>query len=79
VLVRLGKPADAIPHYQEALRIRPDHADAHHNWGVALAQQGKYAEAIEQFQHALDINPGHIEARDYLERATRALQRPPTP
>ena len=77
-LVRLGKPGEAIGHYQEALHIRPDHADAHHNWGVALAQQGKYAEAIEQFRQALAINPAHVEAKDYLERATRALGRPPT-
>ena len=74
-LVRLGRPDEAIGHYREALRIRPNHADAEHNWGVALARQGKLAEAIEHFRRALAIEPGHAEAKDYLEKATRLLER----
>lgn len=37
VLHRLGRSAEAIPHYRQALRLRPDHAETHHNLGVALA------------------------------------------
>src|SRR5213078_4713540 len=62
-LVGQGKPAEAIEHFQQALRIRPD-ADAHNNWGLALAQQGKPAEAIEHFREALRIKPDLAEAHN---------------
>ncbi len=75
VLVRAGKPDDAIEHYKKALWIRPDHADAQHNWGVALAREGKLAEAIDHFKLALAIDPNHAEAKDYLARATELLRR----
>ena len=56
-LARQGKLAEAIAHYEQALRIKPDHSAAHTNWGDALAQQGKPAEAIEHYQQALHVKP----------------------
>ena len=69
--MRVNEPDRAILHYQAALDIRPDHADAHHNWGVALARQGRLPDAITQFRMALAIRPDHAEAREYLQRATQ--------
>jgi tetratricopeptide (TPR) repeat protein len=69
----LNRLDEAIGHYEAALRIRPDNAEAQHNWGVALARQGKFAPAIEHFRAALAIDPNHVEARRYLEKATRLL------
>src|SRR5438552_7556402 len=40
VLGQQGKPADAIEHFRQALRIQPENAETHNNWGVALTQQG---------------------------------------
>jgi len=57
VLNRQGRPAEAIDHFQQALRLKPDFPLAHNNWGVALTQQGKLAEAIDQFQQALRLKP----------------------
>src|SRR5438552_1214159 len=45
-----GKLAEAIEHFQEALRIKPDDALAHTNLGLALTLQGKLAEAFEHLQ-----------------------------
>src|SRR3989454_941814 len=56
-LDRRGKLAEAIEHYRQALRIKPDYALAHTNWGVALGRQGKPAEAIEHYRQALRIKP----------------------
>ena len=67
---------EAIPHYETALRIRPDNADAQHNWGVALAQEKRFPEAIEHFRAALAIEPGHVEARQYLGLARRLAVEP---
>src|SRR3989475_10767380 len=57
-LDRRGKLAEAIEHYRQALRIKPDYALAHTNWGAALGRQGKPAEAIDHYRQALRIKPG---------------------
>jgi len=62
----------AIEHCPTALH--PDDAEAHTNWGNALAQQGKLAEAIEHYQQVLQIKPDHAEARANLLQAQRALE-----
>ena len=41
VLAGDGHLDDAIAHYREAVRLRPDFAEAHSNLGVALADQGQ--------------------------------------
>jgi len=43
---------EAIEHFRQALRIRPDYAAAHANWGLALEKQGREREAQEHFEEA---------------------------
>ncbi len=57
-----GRVEEAISHYVEALRIKPDYADAHNNLGVVLAGQGKLEEAIRHQSEALRLKPRHPEA-----------------
>ena len=52
-----GKHAEAIPHFAEAVRIRPNYFDALANWGQALRDQGKAAEAVGFLQRALRLKP----------------------
>jgi tetratricopeptide (TPR) repeat protein len=52
-----GRIEDAIRHYTQALRIKPNFADARINIGVAQAAQGKYDEAICHYREALRIRP----------------------
>ena len=40
-LARLGKRAEAIERYQQALRLKPDNADAHTNWGRGTRSAGQ--------------------------------------
>ncbi len=61
-LAQQGKLAEAIEHYQAALRLQPDHAAAHGHMGNALAQEGKLAEAIEHYQTALRLQPDYADA-----------------
>ncbi|UCE99176.1 MAG: tetratricopeptide repeat protein [Planctomycetota bacterium] len=65
-LSQQGKLDEAIKHYTEALRIRPDFAVAHTNLGHALARQGKLEEAITHYAEALHLNPTSTEAHYYL-------------
>jgi Flp pilus assembly protein TadD len=52
-----GKQAEAILHFSEAVRIRPNYFDALANWGQALRDQGKADEAVGFFQQALRVKP----------------------
>jgi len=56
-LIGEGRPAEAIPHLREALRLRPDYADAHLELGVALAAQGDLLAAIDHYRKALRLSP----------------------
>jgi len=57
ILIRQGRFDEARIHLQEALRLQPDHADAHANLGNVFAYQQRYDEAIAQYQQALRLNP----------------------
>ena len=66
-LSRARTVGEAIAHYSEALRIKPDYAIAHHNLGLVLVQQGKIEEAARHFETALKLNPSYQEARRALD------------
>ena len=59
-------------HFEQALRIRPDDAEAHYNLGVALEQVGRLQEAMVHYEHALWINPDHAKAQKALVRLRAA-------
>jgi tetratricopeptide (TPR) repeat protein len=65
-LVQLGRVRDAVGHYEQALRIRPDFAEAHCNLGVALENLGRAPEAIQHYEQALRIKPDLAEAHNNL-------------
>ena len=52
----------AIESYKQALRIKPDYADAYYNMGVALNDKGDPEAAIESYKQALKIKPDYAEA-----------------
>jgi predicted negative regulator of RcsB-dependent stress response len=61
-LVEQGKLTEAVASYQQALRLKPDYAEAQCNLGMALADQGKLTEAIACYQQALRLKPDLAEA-----------------
>jgi Flp pilus assembly protein TadD len=44
-------------HYQEAVRVNPNDAEAHFRLGTLLARQGRNQEAVTQLNEAIRINP----------------------
>ena len=60
--MRRGRVNEAIEHSEEALRIRPNDADAQNNLGLALLQNGDPKRAVAHFEKTLEINPGHMNA-----------------
>ena len=53
----------AIDSYKQALKIKPDYADAYYNMGIALKDKGDLEAAIESYKQALKINPDYAEAK----------------
>jgi tetratricopeptide (TPR) repeat protein len=68
-----GSIEEAMGHYKDALRIRPDYPQAHNNLGSILAEQGKLEEAIFHYRQALRLDPNYQKARDNLDVAIRNL------
>jgi tetratricopeptide (TPR) repeat protein len=66
--VEVGRIQDAIGHYELALRLKPDFAEAQYNLAVALEQAGRVQEAIGHYQQALHLKPDYIEAQSRLAR-----------
>jgi Flp pilus assembly protein TadD len=69
-----GRAPDAIAHLEEALRLRPDFAEAHNNLAVLYAGSGRLSDAISHLETALKLQPSFEDARKNLD-LFRALQR----
>jgi tetratricopeptide (TPR) repeat protein len=69
ILAGKGKFEEAISHFSEAVRIRPDKATLRNDLGRALASQGKLDESMSHFLEALRINPRNSAAHYYLGNA----------
>jgi len=56
---------EAIREYRDAIRIKPDDADAHINLGIALQAKGLPDEAIREYENFIRCAPpqyaGHLE------------------
>ena len=66
VLAAQGRTAEAIEHYQKALEIFPDCAEADNNLGTIFLNQGRLDEAAECYRRALEIYPGFAEPYNNL-------------
>jgi Flp pilus assembly protein TadD len=56
-LAERRQTADAVGHYREALRLKPDFSEAHGNLANALAKQGRAEEATREYLEALRLRP----------------------
>jgi lipoprotein NlpI len=68
-LLQQGKVAEAVPCFQQAAILKPDHAEAHSNLGVALLQQRKFKEAQASLQQAVRLKPDIAELHANLGMA----------
>ena len=65
-----GRGSEAIPHFQAALRTKPDSAVIHNNLGGAFSlEPGRLREALEEYRTALRLQPGYPDARYNLGMA----------
>jgi Flp pilus assembly protein TadD len=64
-----GRVDEATSHYQQAVQINPNYAEARFNLGTALFKKGSLDEAILQYQAALQIKPDYAKAHYNLGNA----------
>ena len=74
LLARLGRLEDAISQLDEALRLRPDSAEAHNDLGTVLMMAGQREKGFAHFSAALRLQPDLAVARDNFYRAQRELE-----
>jgi predicted Zn-dependent protease len=70
-----GRPREAIPHLQAALKLRPDLLPASLFLGADHMELGEPAEAVAPLRKFLAAEPGHLEARQMLADALLSLER----
>jgi protein O-GlcNAc transferase len=85
LLIRMGRPVDAMKAANAALSILPNSADVHTNLAVAAALTNQRAFADQHFRRAIELSPDHAQAivgyarflRDVgrVDRAVPLLQR----
>ena len=70
-----GRPAQALPLLERALRQRASDASLQANHGLALAHLGRHADALPPFERALALQPRMTEALSNKGWSLRALHR----
>ena len=61
-----GRLEEAVGHFEEAIRLRPQDADAYSRLAYALAKQRRLAEAVQEYEKALRLNPANAELHNDL-------------
>jgi len=56
----------ALPYFEEAIKKKPDFAEAHYWLGWAYGMLGRHKEAIEPFKEAIRLKPDYAEAHNDL-------------
>ncbi|MBN1341054.1 MAG: tetratricopeptide repeat protein [Phycisphaerae bacterium] len=72
MLMRRGKPQDALDHLRRAVDLRPGHVDAHNTLCSLLLQMNRPEEAVNEGKLAVEIRPDLPEAKFNLARALMA-------
>jgi tetratricopeptide (TPR) repeat protein len=70
-----GRPREAIPHLQAALKLRPDLLPASLFLGGAYVELGQFAPAVEPLQRVVAAQPDNLQARQMLADALLSLER----
>lgn len=68
--------ARATRELNEALRLKPDLAEAYLTRGAIYQSEGKALQAVPDLEHAVSLRPDHVKALVLLGRAYLQLERP---
>jgi tetratricopeptide (TPR) repeat protein len=72
-LIDAGRPAQALPHAEQALRLQPNYVVARYNLAMALHGAGQYRQAAEEFTATLRLAPDYAMAHNGLGLCLESL------
>jgi Flp pilus assembly protein TadD len=64
--LELGRPDQAVAHFQRSLALKGASANAHYNLGTALTVARRFEEAAYEFQQTIRIDPSYAAAHNNL-------------
>ena len=67
-LIKDEDPEDALADYAEAIRLKPDYAEAYNNRGAVKDALGRHDDAIADYDEAIRLKPDYAEP--YYNRGT---------
>lgn len=68
-LARKGESDEAMVHYQQAITLEPNYADAYYNRGNLLLAKGQIDDAIADWEKTLQLQPNDADAHTCLGNA----------
>src|SRR5262249_313640 len=68
-LARKGQSDEAMVHYQQAITLEPNYADAYYNRGNLLFAKGQIDDAIADWERTLQLQPNDVDANTCLGNA----------
>jgi tetratricopeptide (TPR) repeat protein len=68
-LLKKGENAEAIEHYAESLKLKPDQPEVHYNLANILMEEDRLSEAVTHYNEALKLRPNYLEAHSNLAKA----------
>ena len=75
-LANQHRGAEAVPHYQEALRLQPRYSEALRNFAALLVAERRFEEAVGHLWAAVAIRPDDVQALNALGNALVSAKRP---
>ncbi len=74
-LGKKGLWVGAIAEYREAIRLKPDDAEAHNSLGRALEHKSDRQAALDEYRKAYDLDPKNATFQGDYERLLKELNK----
>jgi tetratricopeptide (TPR) repeat protein len=75
ILAEMGRPQEALGHFEAAVRMHPERAEARFNLGLAYYHNARFEEAVLHLREAVRLDPALARAHLRLGGALAALGR----
>jgi Flp pilus assembly protein TadD len=77
VLAKQNQVEAAIVAYREAVRVQPNNATAHYNWGMGLYNLGRIQDASARLRRARDLyrQQGDLQRAEQIDQFIQEIQR----